>query len=169
MIFLTAQDFESGKHKIAQDCWSVTEIQSCIDKFEEIILQDLLGCELFELFKADLVAGVPQTQRFVDIFNKFCKDDDCGIIRSCGMVEMLKGFIFFFYVNEQKFQNTMAGTVKSNIENSQHVSNWVFGLAEHYNEGIESFKAIQHCICEDSTLYPEYNGQKKDSINSFGF
>ena len=63
----------------------------------------------------------------------------------------------------------MAGTVKSNIENSQHVSNWVFGLAEHYNTGIDSYKSIQWFICDNSSTYPEYKGQDKDLINSFGF
>lgn len=168
-MFLTAQDFESGKHKIAQDCFHIVDLQLCIDKVEKLMLQDLFGCELYDLFIADLIAGVPQTQRFIDLFDAFCKDTDCDIVRSCGVKEMLKCFVYFFYVNEQKFQNTMAGTVVSNIENSQHVSNWISGLAEHYNEGIESFKAIQFCICESSEVYPEYNGHKKNHINSFGF
>ena len=83
---LALTDFESGEYTIPQDCYS--DIQPYLDKYEKKYLIELLGCDLYALFIADLVAGVPQTQIYIDIFNEIC-EDNCGTIqRSEGMKTM---------------------------------------------------------------------------------
>ena len=69
-ILIDTDDFQ-GKWCIAVDDYSEDHLNDYIDTFEKKLLVSLLGVELFDLFQADLVDQVPQTARFVSIFNEF--------------------------------------------------------------------------------------------------
>jgi hypothetical protein len=75
---------------------------------------------------------------------------------------MLKYFTFVDYVNNQKITNTVVGNVASSMENSERASNAIAGLSSRYNRGVESYRAIQIYIIENSTNYPTFNGQNKE-------
>ena len=177
MAFNTFADFNSGKYKIAQDNFSQATLTAYITKFEKRYLQDLMGIELYNLFAADLVANVPQTQRFEDIYNEFAEDDDGlvsglsgmassgnKIVRSEGIKEMLKGFIFFEYNRDLPVKNTMTGNVQEDNENSKVLTSLKAGITEKYNEAIATYKAIQWKLEDESATYPEYNGVCKEII-----
>ena len=176
MAFLTFTDFNSGKYKIAQDNFSQATLTAYITKFEKRYLQDLMGIELYNLFVADLVSNVPQTQRFEDIYNEFAEDDDGlvsglsgmastgnKIVRSEGIKEMLKGFIFFEYNRDLPVKNTMTGNVQEDNENSKVLTSLKAGITEKYNEAIATYKAIQWKLEDESATYPEYNGDCKNT------
>lgn len=177
MAFNTFADFNTGKYKIAQDNFSQATLTAYITKFEKRYLQDLMGIELYNLFVADLVANIPQTQRFEDIYNEFAEDDDGlvsglsgmassgnKIVRSEGIKEMLKGFIFFEYNRDLPVKNTMTGNVQEDNENSKVLTSLKAGITEKYNEAIATYKAIQWKLEDESATYPEYNGVCKEII-----
>ena len=169
-MFLATTDF-TGKYQIsngasAQDA----KIDDYIADDQEKFLIDLLGCDLYALFIADLVNDVPQTQRFIDIFNSFCIDYPVGSgtkRRSKGIKLMLKGFTYFNIVRDSDFFNTISGNVKNNFSNSSAVSGSQMGLSERYNIAVGSYWAIQWFICDNAATYPEFNGIFKDVITSY--
>jgi len=169
-MFLTAADF-TGKYKIAKDCFSKTELDLYIIKYESFYLKDLLGCELYDLFVADLTIIdpiIPQTQKFLDIFDSFCKDDACGVMyRSEGILEMLKGFVYYHYVLDQGFKNTMIGTVNNTAAFSKNVSSAMSTIEDRYNLAADSYISIQLFMVDNSDIYPEFNGVKK-KLSFFG-
>ena len=155
------------------------QLQRYVDKYEEIYLQDLLGIDLYNLFIADLVLGVPQTQIYIDIYQKFAYDNLTltsysyyeyyhkykGIVRSLGMVEMLVALIYSQYLKDQKYPNTIQGNIQSMAENGEQVSFNQMGWYIRQNEGLDSYNAIQQYICDNSENYPEYNGQLKKYVS----
>ena len=163
-MFLSTTDF-TGFYQISNgNPHQDVKIDEYIADNQEEFLTDLLGCDLYALFIADLVNDVPQTQRFIDIFNAFCVDDSgCGTqIRSKGMKVMLKGFTYFNIVRNSDFFNTISGNVKNEFSNSAHVSTVEMGINERYNVALGTYRAIQWFICENDTIYPEYNGMSKN-------
>lgn len=162
-MILTPQDFK-GFHNIAQDCYSESDLQCYIDKFEDLYLCMLLGDELMQLYIADLTAD-PRDPRFSVIEDRFCKvlsDCTCNEEKyiSCGIKDMLACFIFYHYVIEQQYQNTMTGTVTLNNSQSHKVDNHaLLGVAERrFNLGVDTYRAIQACLRDDDDLYPEFEG-----------
>lgn len=153
---LTPDDFGSGEYKVPQNCFD--SIQDYIDKYEKLYLVRLLGAELYDLFIADLVSGVPQTQIYLDIFNEF-RIDETGCIRiSEGMKEMLKQFCYYHIVRDLGVKKGIGGVGKYNDEVASTGYNG-FNLVEAYNEGVDNAHAIRWYICENDADYPTYNGE----------
>lgn len=162
---ITPENFKIGRFCIAVNVHKENDLQSYIDTFEKIYLQDLLGCELYDLFIADLDAsGMPQTPIYINIYQAFCIDyRGCGNkVRSEGMVQLLKEFIYFEYVRNQKVANSNGGNVVNINEASRETVSFETDIYDAYNNGIKNYKAIQFYICENSTDYPTYNGERKD-------
>lgn len=176
LIFDT--DFEKGKYKISQNAF--TDIDSYIDKYEERYLQELMGIELFKLFKADVDTGThkPVTAKYLSIYNPIAEDDQvfnadfyyfysycspCGHIRkSDGLVEMLQGFIYFEYLRDQKVKQTPSGAVVGQSENSRTTSFEESNPYSRYNEAVGSYHTIQWFIFKNKQIdYPLFNGQRK--------
>jgi len=157
---LQPSDF-TGRYDIGQNGYTVTDLQGFIDFYEEDYLQFLLGCELYDLFVADLLNGEPQTPIYQAIFNSFCIDQDNCIIKSAGMKDMLKAFIYFEYARKSDDSVTISGNTQSSSDNSVKPSQIQAGLYNYYNEGINTYHAIQAYIKENETDYPTYNGQPK--------
>jgi len=161
-MFLTSTDF-IGYYQIAKpNSHQIGELQSYIDSVEPSVLRDLLGCELYDLFIADLVSGVPQSARFTAIFNAFNLDDGDCQYRSLGIKEMLKGFVYYSYVRDSDYFNTISGNVKNNFANSTGTRGVQYGLDERYNVSLDTYDTIQWYINENITNYPEYNGLNKE-------
>jgi len=156
---LTPLNYESGTLLIASNKHTEDTVQAYIDENEVPYLEDMLGCELAALFIADLVNGVPQTQRFINIFDPFCFDDDChGIQKSEGIKVMLKYFIYWEYIKQQRINNTNTGDVVNENEVSRVARPPETKLYSTYNKGIKTYDAIQWFICKNLTDYPEMKG-----------
>ncbi len=163
VLNITPSNFSNGLICIATNVHTESDLQTYIDEFEGVYLKDLLGCELYDLFVADLVGGIPQAQIYKDIFEPFCKDEEaCHVqVVSEGMVRMCEKFIFWEYVRDQKVKNTSSGNVVNDNEASREASFPESRLYQIYNQGIESYKSIQWLICDNSSDYPTYNGVNK--------
>lgn len=163
--FVNITDFESGELKISITNFQEADLQYFIDKVEPDILTCLLGSTLYDLFITDWNGIAFSEQRFTDIYNAFSIDyEDCYIVKSKGIKKMLMYFIYYEYVTFQQNQNRVSGTKKTTSENSERVSMVDLGIYNIYNEGIETYNAIQWYICDKESDYPEYNGQVKNSL-----
>lgn len=169
-MFLDTSDFV-GKYKIAKDCYSKPELEKYIDKYEKRYLQDMLGCKLYDAFVASLNdddSPKPQENRFIDIFEEFCVEDVCGVMyRSEGMLDMLKGFVYYHYVLDQKFKNTSAGTTVNETSFSREVALAKSTIEDRYNLAVENYVSIQLYVMDNKICYPEFNGVTK-KMSFFG-
>ena len=161
-IFLQPSDFK-GRFAIGQNGFSADDLDDFIEFYEKDYLTDLLGCELFDLFIADLDQGVPQTQIYIDIFEEICVDLECGIIKSQGMIAMLKAFIYFEFARKSDDRVTISGNIRGSSDNSKKPTQRQASLYLFHNEGLDSYKNIQLFIVENEEDYPEFNGQPKDT------
>lgn len=188
MSILAPSDF-TGTVAIAQNQNDSAKLQQYIDEWEDILTDDLLGCELGDLFRTDFAsvpAGEPTAQRFKDIYDKFCNDIDTPSVyyswsccyeyyhlycinmqnKSRGMKEMLKGLIYLLYVRDQPNVNNSIGTSKSKGVASELVP--ATQLTLPYNRSINDYWNIQYFIVKeeaDNGTYPEFNGIKKGVIS----
>jgi hypothetical protein len=193
---LTPTDF-TGYYRIAQDAKSNAELAVYIEKYEKKYLVDLFGYELYLLFIADLTAVapiVPQSPRFLTVFNELKYSEtapgewcfipwDAAYTKSMsskykkskeptlseGILKMLKGFIFYEFVNGYSVQVAQTGTVESKNENSDKLAGARnIGLIEsRYNDAVTSFKVIRNYMKANADTYPEYDGESKEFV-SFG-
>ena len=161
-IFLQPSDFK-GRFDIGQNGFSAEDLQLFIEYYEKDYLTDLLGCELFQLFIDDLDSGIPQTTIYKVIYNALCVDNGCDIIKSEGMKDMLRAFIYFEFARKSDNQVTISGNTRSSSDNSTKPTQREVSLYLFYNEGLNSYKNIQEYICENITDYPTYNGQPKEA------
>lgn len=155
---IVKEDF-TGEYELPINCFS--QIDTYIDKYEQVYLCDMLGADLYSLFIADLVGGVPVDPLYLAIFNPF-KIDESGCIRiSEGIKATLVQFIYFHAVRDLGVKKSIGGTTKYQNEVSSESMYSGFNIVESYNEGVDNYSTIQWYICDNPTDYPEYNGQPK--------
>ena len=164
MAITLTSDYK-GQYKIPSNCY--TELSTYITKYERLYLLDLLGAELYDLFIADLDGStpqVPQTARFISLFDAFNVDESLCIVSSEGIKKMLIQFIYFEYMRDSSFKQTVSGVtnIKSQVATVEPYKGW--NLEQAYNEGVCNYNAIQWYICDNSTVYPEENTQHKGII-----
>ena len=172
MSVLNTSDFSDYFHRLSQSEFNKDSQQTLIDTNEKGYIARILGADLGQLFCDDLVDGVPQTQRFIDIFDPFIKqyenhhfglypylNEDC-LFESKGMKWILKGLIYYDFVSPQNINSTDVGMNTPEMENNRPVlSHDLIRVAEkRWNDAIESIEAVQKFICENSDVYPEYEG-----------
>ena len=166
MAILQPSDFtENPIYNIALTLQAETELDAMIDDVEKNTLQELLGCELYTLFIADLTVGtpqVPQTQIYIDIFDAFCFDHVlCGPQTSKGMKDLLMAYTYFEWHRYNLNKSTSTGMVRGDSENSNSVLAESYGTYDKYNRAVDSYRSIQQYISDNSTLYPTFEGRRK--------
>lgn len=155
-----------GEYSVSKTCFN--DLDKYITKYEEYYLCNLLGAELYALFITDLTATspqIPQTARFLDIFNSFKIDDNSCLRSSEGIRNMLVQFIYFQFIRDSNYKKTATGVVLSNPEVATMSPYLGYNLVEAYNEGVHNYKEIQWYICDNDTDYPEENIQHLNSIS----
>jgi len=161
MAIVQASDFQGkGEYRIAQNCFS--DFAPYIEKYEKKYLLQLLGAELYGLFIADLTPTtpqIPQTARFIQIFDPFDIDDNECVYSSEGIKAMLIQFIYFHIMRDNPNIKTVSGTVRMQNENSSDPIFNGFNLVESYNKGTRNAFKIQWYIDDNRATYPEENMQ----------
>ena len=166
MAILQPSDFTDNPiYNIALTIQADAELETLIDDVEKNTLQELLGCDLYNLFIADLSAStpqVPQTQIYLDIFNAFCFDHVlCGPQKSQGMKDLLMAFVYFEWHRYNLNKSVSTGIVRGDSENSNIVLAESFGTYDKYNRAVSSYRSIQQYISDNSTNYPSFEGRRK--------
>lgn len=163
-LLIKSSDF-TGKYAIAQTSYS--SIDSYIAMYEVKYLTELLGSELFELFKTDFKSvspNAPQLDIYKNIYNVISKDDPglCNELRySEGMKIMLLGFVYWEYMKEDKFKPTPSGVVVGQSEVNREAGFTENNIYEKYNNAVKSYCTIQWYIRNNSESYPTFNGIRK--------
>jgi hypothetical protein len=162
----TYKDYEVGRFVLPFNTITVKDLNNDIEDTEEDLIDCLLGIELAGLLIDDLDGNnVPQTDRFTKIWDKFILEDSCrNKILSKGIIDMIKTFVFF--QNGRRGTNvlTIAGVKKSDSDNSNDGDLAATPLLTNYNRGVRTYKAIQSYICDNASIYPEFNGSSKDYV-----
>lgn len=173
MSFLQPSDFV-GLVEQSTNEFTDPKIQLYIDRYEVRYLTDLLGSAVYDLFVLDLLptpavpTSVPQSAIYLSIFNPFADDDgntNGNIHISEGMVDMLKFFIMFEYANDNQYNFAITGATKDSFSNSELAKINVTNAIDNYNLGIKTYREIQWFICDNSTDYPLYNGERKEFMS----
>lgn len=161
-MIITTADFV-GKYKAGGTNFAA--LQSYIDRYEAILLRELLGVELYELFKTAYIADntLVATPIYKAIYDAIAQDNDEGcepkVIQNNGMKQMLVGMVWFYFVRDLVVKMTNAGPVNDQSEVSE-MANPTF-MYQYYNEAVHDWKVIQWYIDENSTDYPTFNGIDK--------
>jgi len=161
ILGITYNDFGKGKYELHKGMYEQQKINQYIDKYEKSYLIKLLGVDLFNLFVADLdpVTKKPVTPIYLALYDSFEYDDSCNIVISEGMIDVIKGFVYFQYLKDQTNQVWVSGSVQPVGENSENVSTLNMMIYTRYNDSIRSYKAIQQYICDNLSDYTDFNGK----------
>lgn len=156
---LNISDFDQGKSKIAYNTYQQSDLQEYIDRYEKQYLIELLGVVEYKALIADLVNGVPVTQKFIDIFNPIAEEIHDENVNTRGIKEMLEGFIFFHYVRDNMVTQTTGGSKRTESDNSQNIS-WTSALIQsRFNDSVDDYRGIQYYIENNDVDYPDFNGK----------
>ena len=153
-LYISNTDF-AGQDVVAKDKFTVNELDSYIDKYEVSLLQELLGAELYTDFAVDFaITGVmPTAPKFQQIWFPFAKDDSCYLRKSEGIKKMLTLLIYFEYIRDSKVKNNIGGVNINKQVNSNEAEFHETNIYTNYNEGVDTYKAIQWIICENPNNY----------------
>jgi len=172
-IILQIEDFETGWFTTPLATKQETAMQEVIDDVECEYLPQLLGVELYVLFMADLdPQGVPQAQKYKDIYNKFqVQIDDCGtnrIYQSLGLKKILKAIVYYLYQRDTYTRATDNGPKRTRSENSDPIRKVDHDIFSRWNRAVKWWTAIQYRMeTEDPDNYPEYDGKPLELVNRF--
>lgn len=156
-MILSIQDF-NGKYALHTGMYDHSKLQNYIDIYEPRYLKQLFGVDLYNQFESDLLNNVPQSPNFLKIFNAFSEDLGFNFytpygfevannqLDSEGILQMLKGFIYFEYSKDLVNQMTPYGNVKPTSENSEVANTGFSMIYTRYNEAIRSYRTIQSYI-----------------------
>jgi hypothetical protein len=147
-MFLTPSDFV-GKFELHKGMFTQPTLINYIERYERKYLIELFGAELFDEFIADVdpITKQPVSPNFVFLFNPFQKDVTLDhILISDGIVDMLKGFVYWEYTKDLINQMTSIGNTIPQNENSRVVSTLYSTMYGRYNESVKTFKAIRNWI-----------------------
>jgi hypothetical protein len=146
-MFLTPSDFK-GKFELHTGMYDQNKLVDYIARYEKRYLIDLLGAEFYNEFISDLDENfIPSSPNFQFIFNPFYVDRTlCNTLISDGIVDMLKGFIYFEYTKDLTNQMTPFGGVIQKSENSTIASTIYSMMYNRYNESVRTFRAIQQWV-----------------------
>lgn len=172
MSFLQPSDF-TGIVSLSSNEFSDIQIQLYVDRYEPIYLTDLLGCEFYDEFIADLTptpavpTSVPTDAKFTQIFNPFCIDKSTYSQHqhiSEGVLSMLKFFIYFEFARDNQFTMSLTGATKNNFSNSERARIVETRAIDNYNLGICTYNEIQWYINDNPVPYDYdlYNGIPKE-------
>jgi hypothetical protein len=155
MGLIVVKDDFTGKYDLVK---SINDkIESYIETYEESYLRELLGIDLFNLYKANVVNHLPVNSSYLTITNPLFIEQNGYSIVSKGIKDMLLGFIFFEYVRDNKIKQSMSGSVVNGVDSSNNDFTQEF-LFQRYNESIDIYKNIQLYIELNKATYPTYNG-----------
>lgn len=112
-------------------------LQETIDRVEREYLSRMFGKELYDLFVADLVANpngsqAPSSARFLTLYNPLMYQDDGCLYQTRGMVEMLKGLVYFVYIKDRVRLLTTNGIKTTDSENASNANGISMDINNRY-------------------------------------
>ena len=144
MYYLTPNDFQ-GKFSLHTGMYTNQTIQDYIDRYEPLYLMQLFGAKMYDEFVSDMgIFNIPISPNFQKLYNPFHENYAFNrLVVSNGLIDMLKGFVYFEYCKDLTNQMTVNGNVRPTGENSGDVSTLYSMMYARYNEAVKTFRAIQ--------------------------
>ena len=154
-----------GYFRLAKNKHTTDELEAYIERFEMFALRDLFQCD-YDEFIADLIDGVHQSPKWLDLFNSFYVCNDCKDYCSLGLKDMLLCYVFYSYSRESYIQNTITGTVRVKGSVSEPLGSQNSRDFFVYNQHVKSFNAIMKKACDNDFEYG-FKLKYKDILTQF--
>lgn len=167
MILLQLSDFKGGKYDIpdADSAYAAAAVQEAINNFEKGAIYELLGVTEGDKFITWLAASkLPANAHYSKILDAFANDDGnyCGrLIKSLGMKEYLKAYVFYEY-NKTTLKTSQAGVTQAAAETSiiQSPRSTMRFAESKFNDSLDTVEAIQWYCQNNTAAFPAFNGQR---------
>jgi hypothetical protein len=162
-MLLDLDDF-TGKYELHTGMYDQAKLLEYIQIYEEQYLIDLFGATLYDEFILDLDNNnYPESPNFQKVFDPFHLDNTSNgfltsyntynsVIISKGILDMLKGFIYFEYVKDTANQITSQGQKIPQGENSLTATTLYNMMYTRYWEALKTYRAIQWYIYRNQNL-----------------
>lgn len=159
MALISVSDF-TGRFKIPTPFNGSDKLQAYIDYYEPKYLNELFGAELYTLFEAGITAEDEIYEKLRDAF-AFDSEIDGKPVISFGLTHMLKCLVYSHFYSQDLTIPTSVGKVEivpeaGNLQNDNRNENYAY-----YNEGIQTYKAVQRYIEENISTYPTFKGVER--------
>ncbi len=154
----------TGKYELHTGMYDQAKLLEYIQIYEEQYLIDLFGATLYDEFINDLDnSNYPESPNFQKVFDPFHLDNTSNgfltsyntynnVIVSKGILDMLKGFIYFEYVKDTANQITSQGQKIPQGENSLTATTLYNMMYTRYWEALKTYRAIQWYIYRNQDL-----------------
>jgi len=162
-VLIDRADFV-GDVKLATNQNTEADVDAYISQWEEFYLRELLGVELYALFKANLTGQVPTDPIYLNIFNPIVSDDiDGQKYNSIGMKKTILNILWFLIVRDTKAKFSTGGPGVHEVETMREESYDRADIYRRWNDAVGGAEAIQAYIKNKPDIYPTYKG----SCNEF--
>ena len=156
-VYIDVSNFRQGEYSIMLSGKQVSDLTDIITKYETIIITELLGSDLGEDFMNSTTP--PGTDVIVPPFNITVGGT---FYKSKGLIEMLKGFVYFYYGRQLMSMMRSDSIVKGDSENSNTLGNFNTGILQAWNDAVNTYQAIQGYIGAvkgNGSTWDTYDGQ----------
>jgi len=156
------------------------DLSTIITRYEKEVLQQLLGYELWKALDDDLVSGVPQTQRFIDLVDGKEYTVGSSTIKWNGLqntdkISLIAYYTFYWYLRNHTTNTSTLGEVGSNMENAivvspaQRLSGAWHRLRELYGFAAQNslIPSAYNFLQEYESTYSEWEFTEIGTVNSF--
>lgn len=148
--------------------WTEDQLNLYIDDAQEDMLISLLGYTLYNELITSLNVH-PFPAKWSELIDGATYDIGDRTYYFKGLTEMLKQFVFFYYMRDNNFENTQVGFAVNDVTNSERVTPLSSNvLVRHWNKGIEiyndacSFITIKN---EPTEVYADFHWTKREKIS----
>jgi len=166
---LSISDFEVHPLRIPTDNdFGNDNLNDIITTFQNTYIRKMLGFELYKNFKNDFSGGEPQTQKYIDLLDGVTYTYNGKIMEYSGLINILKGFVYYEYTRYLQSYITAVGQVTPNQQNStkSNIANYAVNA---WNESIDLLgfngneklaDTLYNFLTYNSAIYTEYKYNK---------
>lgn len=144
-----------GEVNISQNRFSDGDLNNFIQLTEEKILKELLGDDLYLKFEADNFGmGAMAREQDKELLNGLVYPDPLNgfNVDYIGIKRMLRLFCYYEFIKEQKYQNTIIGTVEGSSRNAINSAQGVVieVAEERQRQGVDLYDKAQKFIHDNN-------------------
>ena len=148
--------------------WTEDKLNLYIDQVEEDILTSLLGWTLYQELESNLNVH-PLPAKWANLIDGDTYTSGEITFKFKGLTEMLKHFVFFYYMRDNEMENTQIGVVINSATNADRVTPVTSNLLRrHWNKGIKIYNDACSYITitnEPGEVYADFHFTQRDNIS----
>jgi len=148
--------------------WTEDQLNIYIHDVEEDILTSLLGWTLYDELH-DALSVNPLPEKWEKLIDGDTYSTGEITYKFKGLTEMLKHFVFFYYMRDNEMENTQVGIVMNNTTNADRVTPVTSNLLRrHWNKGIDIYNDACAYITnknEVTEIYEDFHFTYRNKIS----